>query len=255
MDLTTYLLKLPALRDDPDVPQLKLLARVRTQLKQAKIINEVVDLLDETCASLLDYDIFQSIADEYSIDENQTDRNKEKLNYPEHLKAYIEKHKLSEFIKINPELTKLTNDSEEIICLKFDIDPAKYRLADLVELKSVIADILEIQASTLRLLHIEEGCVAITFLIPSPVAHYIFPQDKKFNTHQVKRFLTISTLWLKCCNLLFDFRELSLQERDDEHHDYSFLQHHRYVIWELIVLLVLILDARLAIVRGECIAW
>ena len=211
-DLTAYLLKLPALKVDTDDEQHKLLTGIGTELKKAETIHEIINLLDENCASFIDYDIFEGIVDEYNVSEGLTDKNREKLNYPEHLKTYIEMHKLSEFIKINPKLSKHTSHSEELT-LKFEIDLSKYRLADLDELKPIISDILEIKTSTLRLLCIEEGCVVVTFLIPSSVAHFIFPSGKVLTAQQMKRFRDLSALWLKCCGCYVDFTQTATDQR------------------------------------------
>ena len=208
--LSSYLLRLPALKlpVDTDNQQHKLLDGLRTELRKAETIDEIVD----RHSSFLDCGIFQKIVKHYSINKNQTDENNEILKYPEHLKDYIEKHKLSEFMKINPELSKLTNDSEELT-LKFEIDLLEYRLANLVQLKRTIAKILEVQPSTLRLLHIEEGCVVITFLVPSSVAHFIFPSGKVLTAQQMKRFRDLSALWLKCCGCYVDFTHTVTDQR------------------------------------------
>ena len=203
-NLSTYLLKLPALQVDTDNQQHKLLAGLRTELKKAKSINDIVDLLDEKHTSFLDCEIFQGIVKFYKVNVNQTNEIKEILKYPEHLKAYVEMHKLSEFIKINPELSKFTCNSEKLT-LKFEIDLSRFKLADLIELRSTIADILEVQPSTLRLLRIEEGCMVTTFLIPSSVAHFIFPTGKMLTAQQMRRFHDLSALWLKCCGFSVDF--------------------------------------------------
>ena len=212
-NLTTFLLKIPALKNASDEEQYRLLTGLRMELREAADINDIIDLLDERCASVLDYDIFQSIVDEFKLDHNNTDENKEKLNYPKHLKEFIEKHKLSEFIKINPELSRYTSNSEEV-CLTFDINLSKYRLKNVAELKSTIADILKIQPSSLRLFRIEDGCVKMTFLLPSSVAHYIFPSDKKFSGEQIRGFLALKTQWLTCCNFSFNFRQVNLKDED-----------------------------------------
>ena len=194
-DFTAYLLKLPALKVDP-ADQQQLLAGLRTELGKAESITDIVTLLDENCASFLDYGIFDDIVKEYGIGENQTDKNREKLRYPEHLKAYAEKHKLSELIKIIPELGKPTSDSEEVT-LKFEINLSKYRLANLLELKSIVSDILEIQESSLRLLSIKDGCVIITFQIISSVAHFAFRRGKSLTIQQIKGFRDLSAIWIK----------------------------------------------------------
>ena len=75
-----------------------------------------------------------------------------------------------------------------------------------MKLKAKISDILGIQASTLRLLSIEEGCVVVKLLIPTSVAHYLFPEDRKFSAQQEEEFQDLSTQWLKCCSFYLNFK-------------------------------------------------
>ena len=112
----------------------------------------------------MDYDIFQILVDKYKIADEQ-----EELKYPEYLKAYINKHNISEFIEINPQLKELL-DSSEILNLKFDIQLLTSKLSRIKKLKSTVAEILGVKSRVLRLIDIEEGLVDAKFHIPAPIA-------------------------------------------------------------------------------------
>lgn len=137
---------------------------------------------------MLDFDLFQCIVEEYKLDQCQ-----EQLHYPEHLKAYIQKHKISEFLEINPALEKYSG-AEELV-LKFDINLSICKLSTLLDLKSTVAEILGLKSSALRLLRVKEGCMVATFLIPECVAN---SADREFTSKQVQDFQNLSLLWLKC---------------------------------------------------------
>lgn len=139
-----------------------------------------MNLIAEEFASFLDYDIFQGIVEEYSLDEGQ-----QQLRYPEYLKTYVETHKISEFLEINPALEKYSGAKE--LVLKFDISVCK--VATLLDLKSAVADILRLKSSSIRILSIKEGCVLITFLIPEFIANIIFTRNKQTShDHHLKDF-------------------------------------------------------------------
>lgn len=149
----------------------------------------------------MNYEIFQFIIEEYDID-----RHQERLKYPEHLKAYINKHKLSEFYEINPQLEDFTDTSKKAI-LKFDIE----LISSLGNLKARIenvASILKLKPSALRLLGIEEGCVVATLLIPASIADTIFTSDKQFSSEEEDRFRAVSVVWFRCNGCFFYFRHL-----------------------------------------------
>ena len=200
-DLSTFLLKLPALRVDTDDGQYRLLAGLRAQFQRAETINDIIDAMD---FSFLEYHVFQDIVERYRLDENQATVMDPLRLYPDRLKEYIEKHKISEFIQINPQLSTLDSSSEELT-LKFRVDLSRYRLKNLIELKSIIADILGIRVSALRLLSVEEGCMLVTFLIPLPVAQLIFPSGSALTEQQMKSFRRLLALWLKCCGFTISF--------------------------------------------------
>ena len=198
--LRAYLLTLPAF--DKRGQDSSLLLQRKEELERATDITDVTSSIARECASFLEYDIFQGIVDAYELDQTL-----EHLRYPEHLKAFIQKHTLAEFMKINPALEKYSG-AEELI-LKFDLDLSKYKLAKLLDLKNAVAAILGLKSSALRLLSAEEGCLDLKFLIPEFIAKIIFTDDNRFSLKQMQDFKALSLVWLKCGNCEFPFRCLS----------------------------------------------
>ena len=205
-ELCIYLFNLPALDCDKskDEQQYKLLSGVRNELQKASTVKDIFCVLSTECASFLNYGIFHSIQNKYKITDSR------ELKYPEDLKAYINMHKVSEFVKINPELAKFTAASEMVI-LKFDI-PMTSKIDKVLHLKKAVARILGLTPSALRLLSIKEGCVEATFLIPNNVADYIF---KKVTPRQREEFQALRVMWLKCGDHKFCFvRETWIKRKD-----------------------------------------
>ncbi len=196
-ELRSYLLSLPATSKSSRGQELTLLSDKETELKRCDTIIEIFNYLKTKCASFLTYDIFQCTLKYYNISEDQ-----ERLRYPEHLNAYIEKHKISEFASINP-LLKHKKGSKELT-LKFDIKNT-CKLAQVDELKNVIAEIMDLNPSALELVDIEDGCVIVTFLIPASVADAIFTANTVFTSQQEDELRAASVLWLKCNGYTFHF--------------------------------------------------
>ena len=205
-DLCTDLLSMPA----TSIPEqkLSLLSGQRAELEKAVSINGIFNILITKYASFLDYDIFQFIVDTYQIDRGQGE-----LKYSEHLKAYLEKHKVSEFVAINPSLKKY-NDSKELT-FKVDVD-LTFRMANIIKLKIVIAKILGIKPAALRLLDIKDGCILVTLLVPASVADFVFGGCMVLNIHQIEEFQALPVLWLECNGRRFNFATKALDETDDE---------------------------------------
>lgn len=211
-NLRSYLLNLPAFMCDHDDDEQKcpLLSEIAEELEKATTINKIFDLLSTKYASFLNYDIFQGIGEKYSIKE----QDHEELNYSEHLKTYINRHKLSEFVELNPALENFTDVSKKLI-LKLDINLSFCKLADVFELNDAIAEILNLKPSALRLLSVKEGCVVVTFLIPASVAEIIFSSGVYITAKQ-EEFRALSVRWLKCGDYMFDFRGKSFRDADSE---------------------------------------
>ena len=160
-------------------------------MKNASTINGIFDLIGDEYTSFLNCDIFLSILNKYcSGVDNDT------LNYPEHLKFYIDQHKINEFIRVNPKLAKI-NDTDEKLKFKFDIEQTS-KVAKVFDLKHKIAAILGVTPSTLRLFSIEEGCLLVTFLTPAFVADKIFSAGGILPTKQIDELRVNSVMWVKC---------------------------------------------------------
>ena len=206
-DLVSDLLTMPATSESEQ--DLTLLSAHRTELEKATTLNEIFNCLTTECASFLDYDIFKFVVETYELNQGQ-----EKLKYDHHLKAYIHKHNISEFFKINPLLKKLSASSTELL-LKFDIEPTS-KLAKIIDLKSSIAEVLGLRSATLQLLDIKEGCVAVTFSIPTPVAETVFNKDTLLTVRQVADIQALAILQLDCNGRTFDFRGKTTSDMKSE---------------------------------------
>ena len=193
-NLRSYLVSISAFQSGFYKEECKLLSAVKPELEKASTINEIFDLLNWNCASFFNYHIFQFLVDEYDIKDIRN-----RLKYPEYLKEYVDKHKISEFIEINPALKKVKDVSSKLV-LKFDIELTckVARIEDLI----AVAKILRLRASTLQLLGIEEGCVVVPFLIPCVVADVVFSSKKKFSTEDIEEFRASS---VECNGCRYDF--------------------------------------------------
>ena len=178
-----------------------LLSDVKPELDMADTINQIIDLLSTKCASFLNFKLFQSLVKEYKIDKYITEpEGKESLKYPEYLEAYIKRHKISEFFKINPALNKVAEEAEKLT-LKFNIE-VTCKVARVLSLESAIIKILKLRASALRLIDIEEGCVLATFSIPKAAAKALF--GKGLSEYR-KQLQELPIIWLECCGANFNF--------------------------------------------------
>lgn len=195
-DLRDFLLTLTAFEHNNDQkPKLF----VREKLKKLDDIDEIIKMIEENYATFLDFEILQSIVDEFVSDTH------DKLNYKNHLQEYVNNHKITEFSKINPLLRNFKDTSKELI-LKYDIKLTA-QLGSLKEHKRAVANVMGLRSSVVRLLSIKEGCVNITTLIPSHIADYIFTSETTFTAEQKDEFQAHSLLWLECNGCTFKFEE------------------------------------------------
>ena len=185
-ELRSYLLTLEAFKSSSAV-QCKLFAGAEEELGKATTIHQLLDIVTTKYASFLDYGVYQCIVDSYNIDKGQ-----EELKYPEHLEKYIKKLKISELAMILPELCPSTDDTK-MISIKLDVKTT----CSLPKIKKVVADILDVRSFTILLKSIEEGCVVVTFCIPTPVAD-IFTRGKTFTPlEEDEELYSLSVLWLE----------------------------------------------------------
>ena len=203
-DLRSYLLSLPAFRKGYKGQKLTLLYDKETELKKCDSVTDIFNFLKTKCASFLNYELFKHILKYYKISEDT-----EEFNYPEHLKAYVEKHKISEFAKINP-LLKPKDGSKELI-LKYDIETT-CRLAEISNLKMIIAKMFGLLPSALEIADIEDGCVIVTLHIPASIANAIFTPNTVFTPQQEEELRAAAVLWIKCNGHTYHFGKGKLKE-------------------------------------------
>ena len=162
---------------------------MKDEIKKADTIIGIFQVLSTECCSFMNVDILQSIIDKYKIDTNSD----EDLQYSEHLKSYLLKHNIEQFIMINPKLKKLKNSDK--LMLKFNTDLSS-SITKVLNLKNAIAALLGLSTSALHLLSIEEGCVVVTFSLLSTVAEKVFARG--LTAKQEADIRALSVLWLEC---------------------------------------------------------
>ena len=188
-ELCSYLLSINAFQSSINLHG-KLLSGVASELKKARTILEVLDIVVENCSSYMNVGVFQCIVKTYGIDKGQ-----EELKYPGHLKAYIEKHTIAEFVKINPKLEISGDDSKKLV-LKLDIKQT-CELSMIIDLQKAIASIYEdIMPSAIRLCDITEGCVVVTFCVSASVGDQVFTKEKMLSSEEKLRLQSLSVLWI-----------------------------------------------------------
>ena len=171
--LCMYLLSVSAFSTNRQGHTLALLSDKKSELQKATTVIEIFNILITECASFLNYDIFQDILEKYDINADQKE-----LKYSEHLKAYMEKHKISEFAAISPLLNSRKSSKE--LTLKYDVESTS-RLAKVADLRRFLASI--------------------------PVADAIFAPNTVLTAQQERDLQAASVLWLECNGYTFNGRE------------------------------------------------
>ena len=136
-------------------------------LEQANSLDDIFILLmrrDKTSFGFLNYHIYESLRNKFIPEERD-----EAFKYPDYLKAYVNKHRLSEFLEINPKLKEI-DTSNNIVHIIFDIQA----FDNVLELQESLAAVLEIRPSELQILNIEQ------FLTANPE----FQQVREFTPEQ-----------------------------------------------------------------------
>ena len=167
-------------------------AKINTQIQNADTPNKIFDIVSK-CASFFHYHIFQRLQDEFC--EASDSESKPQLKYSEHFKNFINLHKISEFLDMNPQLKIKYTGSEELV-FKIDDIQMSDKLVKVVDLLHAIARILKVKPSELQLVNIEKGCVLVTFLSSAAVAETI----PELLADQKKEFqeLSIISIYIKC---------------------------------------------------------
>lgn len=184
----------------------KLFAGVKEKLEKAETITAIFCILSRDCTSFLNCNIFLSILNYCHIEIDC-----EELKYFDNLKAYVKKHNISEFLKINPKLEKFTKDSQKVH-IKLDIESTS-KLNRIFDIKDRLCDILDISPSALRLFSIKDGCLVAIFLIPAQIAPVVIEKVAATNKEE---FQALSLLWLKCKGCKIYFREHDFPGRTSE---------------------------------------
>ena len=191
--LSAYLLNLPAFSNNKDK---MLLSDLKAELKEAEEVTDIFMLLSSKYASFLDYEIFETIRERYgaNYDDEQGD-----LDYPIHLKSYIKRHSIKQFINLNPELInpklQKLGDTKHLR-VKINIKRTQ-NLHTLKEVTRAVANILGLRPAALQLCGIKKGCVCVTYSIPAPVADIIFTDNLVFSSEQQHQFQAASVKWLE----------------------------------------------------------
>ena len=165
--------------------------KLDSDLEGANSLDDVFRLLRrraKTSFNFLNYRIYEFLRDTFIPEEKD-----EALNYPYYLKDYANKHKLSEFLEINPKLKEIINTSKNILQIKFNTQESD-KLIKVLELQQSLAPLLEVKPSALQILNIEQGCVIVTFLIPPRAAKVAFQHVREFTPEQLSR---LSVKWIK----------------------------------------------------------
>lgn len=203
--LRLYLLSLPAFKHGCTEP--KLLSAVGDKIRRAGSVYEICDVLTSEYASFLNYDIFKVMLERFGGCQEE--------QYTTHLKNYIDSHNISNFMGINPALKAfMVPEGSKKIKLKFDIEET-CRVTKVFDLKKAVANILDLNRSTLQLFDkIEKGCVVVTFLIPVKVADVIFRSGMDFTAKVVEKFQAIAVIRLECGDLTFDVSKGVLRDAE-----------------------------------------
>ena len=213
-DVITDLLTMTAIDHDDPEKRYMLLSDNQTELEDATTFNRVFNLLTRKYASFLNYEILQFIVNSYELDDG-----KEEFKYQEHLKAYVTKHKISEFSQVYPLPRIPPPPDSKKLALKIDIETTA-RLAKLQDLHTAIAKIFKIHSATLQLYDIKDGCLVITFTIPTSVANIVFKKSTTLSKEQKEKLEDLSILWIECNGCIVDFTAKSKHENantEDSH--------------------------------------
>ena len=179
---------------------LMLLSAKKNEFERAASMTAIFIILKTECSSFLNYHIFESILAGFGIGDMHED-----LKYPEMLKCYIKKHKVSEFIEVHPQLNKFSDATKELVII-LNIE-AICRVCAIMDLGEDVANVMKLEPHSLLIHEIKEACVVITFLIPAQVADVLFMGSVAdvFSPEQEKQFRELSVKVLICNGYEFDF--------------------------------------------------
>ena len=166
-------------------------------LNDAKTVEDLFFLLRGK-TSFLDYQVYESLRQKF------LSKEKDKLlRYPKYLVDYVNKHKISEFLQINPGLKEHTSGSK--LTLKFGGIEEVDQIAKVLDIQQALATVLSVSASALRLFNIERGCVLVTFLVPNHIASTLFPHGLEFTQEQMAQLRALLVEWI-----IFNGKEMDI---------------------------------------------
>ena len=155
----------------------------------AKTVEDLFSLLRGK-TSFLDYRVYESLRQKFLHKEKKD----KLLQYSQRLVDYVNKHRISEFLQINPGLKEHTSGSK--LTLKFGGIEETDRLAKVLDAQQALANALSMQTSGLRLFDIKRGCVVVTFLVPHHIASTLFPHGLVFTQEQMAQLRILFVKWI-----------------------------------------------------------
>lgn len=178
--------------------------KVIAELNEAETIYAIFKILDEKCASFINYGIFQKILKKYCPYAKHKDFKCEDLKYAQYFHQYIEKNNVSEFIRINPKLKEYCTEESSKLIIKLNLKHTE-KFSKVMDTKYCIAAMYKIQPSLLRIVDIREGCVEVTLLIPTHIAKILFHPDANITAQQEIGLKNMSVMRLQCNRYTLNF--------------------------------------------------
>ena len=193
--LQTFLLGVSSFNSKCYDHKLSLLDSKKAKLEKANSICEIFGILKTECCTFLDFHIFEHLLSVFEIEAN--------FEYPQELKKYLEKHRISEFIELKSSLNDISEDKDKLIIV-LDI-PETGKLIDVTNIKKNIAKILGLNPSALYIYDIKKKCVMVIMLLTKAVAEFIFIGPDIFSQNQKEQFRQLSIQSLECNGYKFNF--------------------------------------------------
>ena len=192
----TSILALRAYEPAPEERDRSLLDEHREEIKRAKTISEIFQIL----CPYLDYLNYELL--EYIIELHGTDDDTERLaSYCEKLHKFCER-RICEVLM--PESGTGTGDlKQKKFVVKLNVREG-ITCKEVRQIKGRIAKILHVNVAALIIVNVDPGCVQLTFLIPKFIAQEIFPLS-----HEQASALSYdaSVIRLECGDYIFEVLE------------------------------------------------
>ena len=167
------------------------------ELKVAKTIREVFKILGDYF-SFFSYDIIEHIVKGLGTKNNKAGLQ----SYKENFKQYAERR----IFECPPEYSPVSDHPNHApsLIVKLDVNHDNYTVAAIETLRRRLSDIFHISPKgVLRLCQVEEGCVQLTFQMPSFVQQKIFPLSEE----QEKALVAENVIRLTCGEYQFPHDE------------------------------------------------